>query len=245
MKKQTRKTAIISGASSGIGRAVAIRLLEDNWNIIGFSYDKLDCRALQQTLQRSYNSNRFLILVADVTKLSQMKRMVQQANKKFGTLDAVINSAGIGYYSDCDTIDARALTRMVDINICGVMNLTAAVVKIMKRQKSGLVINIVSTAGKSVSAHGVFYGATKFAIMGYSEGIRRELKPFGIRVTTVCPGLTKTAFLTAAQIAYRKKHIWKETVPLMLSVDDVSGAVSFICSQPDSVIVEDLTVRPF
>ena len=159
--------------------------------------------------------------------------------------DMVINNAGIGYFSDCDEIDAAALTKMVDVNVRGVMNLTAATAKVMKRQKYGLIINIVSTAGKSVSAHGVFYGATKFAVMGYSEGIRRELKPFGIRVTTLCPGLVKTAFLTPVQTKYRLKRLWNGTVPPMLLPDDISNTISFICSQPDTVAIEDLTLRPF
>jgi len=245
MEKNIQKTVIISGGTSGIGKATALRLLKDGLNVVVFSYDKKSCSAFEKELARIYAEDRYLVVVSDVTKSLQMVRVVASAIKKYKKIDVVINNAGIGYFSDCDEIDEAALTKMVDVNVRGVMNLTAAVVRVMKRQKNGLIINIVSTAGKSVSAHGVFYGATKFAVMGYSEGIRRELKPFGIRVATLCPGLVKTAFLTPTQIKYRLKRLWNGTVPPMLAPDDIGDAISFICSRPGTVSIEDLTLRPF
>lgn len=245
MNTKLAKTALISGATSGIGRSAALQLLSDGWNVIAFSEDRAACKQFNIFLSKIYELNRFLVLTGDVTSFSQMKRIVSQSLKKFKNIDVVINNAGVGYYTNCDDIDEPKLKKMIDVNVLGPMNLTAAAVPSMKRRKRGMVINVVSTAGKSVSAFGVFYGATKFALSGYTEGIRRELKPYGIKVAALCPGMTNTSFLDAKQIAYRKKHIWGNKMPAMLSVEDVGRTISFMCNQSDSVVVEELTLRPF
>ncbi len=114
----------------------------------------------------------------------------------------------------------------------------------MKKENSGLIINIVSTSGKTVFPEGEFYAATKFAVMGYSQGIRKELKEYGIKVSTLCPGMVDTHFFNKEELDRRKKAN-NGKLPQMLSVDDVTNVIRLICQQSIHCDIQDVTLCPF
>ena len=170
-----------------------------------------------------------------------MGKMVLQG---FGRVDILVNNAGIGYYPQADQMDLVRVEEMMQTNLLGTIALTAAAIPSMKTAGSGLIVNIASIAGKLSYPQGAVYSASKFAVMGFSEGLRKEVDAFGIKVATVCPGMVDTDFWSPEELQRREK-LGGGKLPPMLSVDDVAGVVGFICKQPEGVDLQDVTVMPF
>ena len=118
------------------------------------------------------------------------------------------------------------------------------VVPYMKRHNSGLIINISSTSGKQATPSQL-YSATKFAVTGYTESIREELRTYNIKVTTIYPGMIMTNFFHSANDWKNRVKQWQGAVPQMLRAEDISRAISFVCAQPEHVLVDDITIVPF
>jgi len=237
------KTVLISGGTYGIGKGTAWRLLHDGHAVSAFSRDKKKVALFRRELTVA-TKDQSLVLQGDVTNEAHVKKVVQKTVQRFGAIDVLINNAGFGYFEEADKVDIRRFQDIVRTNLIGVTALTKHVIPYMKKQRSGLVINIVSMSGKRAFAMGSFYSATKFGVMGYSEGIRHELKSYGIKVCTVCPGMVDTAFFDRKEIMRRKK-LAGGSVPPMLQVGDISSLISYICAQPPHCDIQDITVMPF
>ncbi len=238
------KTALISGGTEGMGKATALQLLNDDYNVVTFSRNKQKCTALIKEL-KNYKE-RLLVLTGDVTKETSVKKIIDACVKKFGSLDVLVNNAGYGYWAGSDTVDIQKYKDMIDTNLVGAAIMVKHAVPQMKKQKSGLVINIVSITGKKATYQdSEFYGATKFGMMGFSEGLRFELSKAGIKVCTICPGMVKTPFFTDKEIERRKKHVWNGVVPQMLAPEHVARAIGFVCSQAEHCDIQDMNILPF
>lgn len=240
----SQKTVLISGGTKGIGRATALQLLEEGYNVATFSRDKDRSEAFSKELAEKFSQKQFLVLQGDVNNEEELSVVVKNVVEKFNKIDILVNNAGIGYFTDCDKMDTTRFQQMIQTNIMGVALLTKHVVPQMKQQKAGLIINIASISGKIAFANGEFYSATKFGVMGYSQAIRSELAPFGIKVATICPGMIKTDFFDKDELARRMK-IWNNTPPQMLDVTDIKRIISLICNQSEHCDIQDLTVMPF
>lgn len=238
------KSILISGGTKGIGKSFVIKLLEEGHKVATFSRNQNNVDLLTKELSQTYSPDNYLVLQSDVREESSVKKMVKEVVSKFGQIDILINNAGTGYFRDSDQMDLIKFQEMIQTNIVGVALLTKHVVPIMKELKSGLIINIASISGKVAFANGEFYSATKFGVMGYSQAIRAELAPFGIKVSTICPGMIKTDFFDEEELERRKK-IWNGKVPQMLDVGDISRIVSLICSQSEHADIQDITIMPF
>ena len=240
----TSKTVLISGGTDGIGKGTVSQLLKDGFNVATFSRDVKKCSSLKKELESKFNQEQFLIMTADVADSKEMGVVVAKTIEKFKSIDILINNAGFGYFVASDEVDMSRFQEMVQINLVSLASLTKLVVPHMKKQKSGLIINLASISGKRALPYGEFYSATKFGVMGYSEGIREELKDFGIKVCTICPGMVKTSFFDKKELERRKKS-WKGKIPQMLSVEDIARIMSLICTQSEHSDIQDLTIMPF
>jgi 3-hydroxy acid dehydrogenase / malonic semialdehyde reductase len=238
------RTVLISGGTKGIGKSAVLQLLKDGFNVATFSRNQEKVDQLQSELVEQFPSSQFLVLVADVAKESSVEVLVSAVVTKFESVDILMNNAGMGYFRDADQLDLSRFQEMIQTNIVGVALLTKYVVPIMKKNKSGLIINVASISGKVAFANGEFYSATKFGVMGYSQAIRAELSPFGIKVSTICPGMIKTDFFDEEELERRKK-IWNGKVPQMLEVSDIARVVSLICNQSEHSDIQDITIMPF
>ena len=239
------KTVLISGATSGIGRATVFELLENGFFVSGFAPDSKKCKALAKELARSFKPGQFLITAGDVTKESSLKKVIRSTVSKFKNIDIVVNNAGYGFFVEPEAVDINQYRRMMDVNMVGMATLTKLVVPQMKKKKMGHIVNVASIAGRTVGFKGSFYSSTKFAVMGYSEGIRKDLEPFNIKVSTVCPGMVQTDFFTKKELARRKKELWNGKVPVMLNSADIAKAICFVLKQPTHVEIRDILVMPF
>lgn len=182
------KVVIITGASKGIGKSTAEILLRKGAKVALIS------RGVSGIKQKIKGYGEFLLIPADVTSKTDCERVVNETIKKFGNVDVLINNAGIFKGGLVEDILEKDWDLVMSTNLKGVFLMTKAVVPVMKKNKSGLIINIGSKISRNaqVSPQKVVYATTKYAVEGFSYALSRELRSFGIRVSCLMPATVKT-----------------------------------------------------
>jgi NAD(P)-dependent dehydrogenase (short-subunit alcohol dehydrogenase family) len=188
--ESNNKVAVITGASSGIGSATALRLLALGFTVYGAArrLDRLEALASQGVKP----------LALDVTDAGSMRDGIRTVLATSGRIDVLVNNAGYGSYGAIEDVSQEEAKRQFDVNVFGAMELTKLVLPQMRLQGSGRVINISSVGGRAVGPFGGWYHGTKFALEALSDSLRMELKPFGIDVVVVEPGAIESEFLEIA-----------------------------------------------
>lgn len=184
------KVALVTGASSGIGKATVEQLLKDGYTVYAAA------RRVDKLKELEIKGSRTLEL--DVTQDASMQMAVTQMVREAGRIDVLINNAGYGSYGALEDVPLEEAKRQFEVNVFGLARLTQLVLPLMRQQKAGKIINISSIGGKIYEPLGAWYHATKFAVEGLSDSLRLELKPFGIDVIIVEPGPIKTEWGTIA-----------------------------------------------
>ena len=240
----TKTTAIVTGASSGIGRATARRLGAEGANVVLAARRKERLAKLQQEITGEGGSA--LAVVTDVTQPDDWKRLVEQTTDAFGAPDVLINNAGLMPLSQVAKLKVDEWMRMVDVNLKGVLYGVAAVLPAMRERGSGHIVNVSSVAGRRLFPGGAVYCATKFAVRAFSEGLRSELGPgSGIRVTSIEPGAVDTELtdtITDEDLLGKLEAMFADMTPL--ESEDIAAAIQYALVQPDRVNVEELIVMP-
>jgi NAD(P)-dependent dehydrogenase (short-subunit alcohol dehydrogenase family) len=181
------KTILITGASTGIGRAVAELFLAEGWNVAATA-------RRPETLSDWAHGDRALALALDVTDPASIAAALQAAQGRFGALDVLVNNAGIGLAGPIEAISTARLQDHFATNLFGLAAVTQAALPAMRARGEGLIINVGSIVGRVGVPFLSAYCASKFAVEGLTEAIHYELKPFGVRVKLVEPAGTRTAF---------------------------------------------------
>jgi len=181
------KTVLITGASSGFGKASAKLFQNQGWNVIA----GMRSPEKEQELTESEN---LLLVKLDVTNCDSIKKSVEKGIEKFKTIDVLINSAGYGLMGVFESSDETQIQKQFEVNVFGLMNMTKSVLPIMRKQKSGVIINISSFGGVIAGPFASLYNSSKFAVEGFSEALHFELSSFGISVKIVEPGSVATNF---------------------------------------------------
>lgn len=232
------RTAIVTGASSGIGEATARRLAQGGYNVVlaARRADRLQDLAAEL-------GEKALAVPTDVTDPAACEALVSQTVERFGALDVLVNNAGIGLYSTIAEADPDDWRKMFDVNVLGVLYSTRAAIRYMLPRGSGDVVFISSVAGRRVpNTYGTVYAATKHALSAIAEGLRMDLEGKGIRVVSVEPGLVRTEFPTNSYSSAEEYYAQKDYAPL--EAEDVAEAVLYAVSQPPSVSVNEILLRP-
>ncbi len=229
------KTVLITGASKGIGAATAILFAEKGYNVV-MNYNNSVQSAL--ILQKSLAESGYKVIAyqANVTNRIDVELMVKETIDRFGSIDVLINNAGVasqGLFTDISEIEWNEI---MDVNLNGVYNVTQAVLPHMIRQKSGSIINISSMWGQVGASCEVAYSAAKAGVIGLTKALAKEVGPSGIRVNCIAPGLIETGMnqeLTLEDVA----TIVDET-PLgrIGSTNDVASSALFLASENSSFI---------
>ncbi|HDE0690228.1 TPA: SDR family oxidoreductase [Staphylococcus aureus] len=226
----TDKVAVVTGAGSGIGEAIATLLHEEGVKVIlaGRHKDKL------QNVANQLARDRVKVVPTDVTKKEEVDELIKIAQQTFGGLDIVINSAGQMLSSKITDYQVDEWDSMIDVNIKGTLYTAQAALPTMLEQSSGHLINIASISGFEVTKSSTIYSATKAAVHTITQGLEKELAKTGVKVTSISPGMVDTAITAAYNPTDRKK----------LEPQDIAEAVLYALTQPKHVNVNEITVRP-
>ncbi|ALL70678.1 3-oxoacyl-[acyl-carrier protein] reductase (plasmid) [Paraburkholderia caribensis MBA4] len=200
-KQQFKRVWFITGASRGLGALMAEAALADGNAVVAAG------RNAAAIVERLGESPALLPVALDVTSEAQAKAAVAAAVEKFGRIDVLINNAGFGLLAAVEESSDADVRRMYDTNVFGLLNVTRAVLPVMRKQRSGHVINMSSIGGYRSGAGFGVYCSTKFAVEGITEALHAELKPLGIHATVVEPGYFRTDFLDGSSLVVGKEII--------------------------------------
>ncbi|HLR64066.1 MAG TPA: SDR family oxidoreductase [Pseudogracilibacillus sp.] len=225
------KTAIITGASSGIGLGVARKLINEDYNVVlaARSKEKIEMHANELN---ELNKGKALAIQTDVMDQKAVEEMVKHTIDVFGTVDVYVNNAGQMLSASVTDGQVEEWERMIDVNIKGVLYGINAVLPHMKDRETGHIINISSVSGQEVTKMSTVYSATKFAVRAISIGLEKELARTGVRVTNISPGMVDTDLISVS------------TDRKPLDVSDIAEAIIYALKQPSYVNVNEITVRP-
>jgi 3-oxoacyl-[acyl-carrier protein] reductase len=226
------KVALITGASRGIGFAIARRLgrMGARVSICGRDQAKLDQSA--STLRGEGIET--LAVQTDVTRGDQISSLVQKTQQEFGPIDILVNNAGIGLFGPFHEFGEADWNTVVDTNLKSVFLASRAVAPEMIRRQTGHIINISSLAGKNTFANGAIYCASKWGLMGLTGSMAEDLRVYGIRVSAICPGSVATEF--SGQGGKNPAKI--------LHPDDVAHAVAALVTQAAGSFISEVHIRP-
>jgi len=239
----THPVALITGASSGIGAAIAHDLGARGFHL-ALAARRID--ALESVAQAiSVAGGGALPLPCDVTDPQQIATCVEHTLLEFGRIDVLVNNAGVmhnGRIGGADTAEWRA---MIDVNLMGLMLMTHAVLPHMQAARSGHIVNISSVAGRIITVGNGVYNVTKWGVNVFSEALRKEVYSDNIKVTVVCPGVVDTELLEkiANPEARANFKAFASTLD-PLTADDVARAVGYALEQPAHVSLNEIVLRP-
>ena len=235
-----KKNILITGATSGIGKATAIKLAEKGHNLIlcGRRINKLD------ELKRSFSKKvKVEILVFDVRDKIEVEKQINSLSADLKNIDILINNAGNAHgFSPIHEDKVEDWDSMIDGNVKGLLYVSKSVIPQMVERKTGHIINISSTAGKQTYANGTVYCASKKAVEAISEGMRLDLTKHNIKVTNIAPGAVETEF---SEIRFkgdkeRANKVYEGYEPLI--AEDLADLIDYVVSLPKRVTIADVTL---
>lgn len=198
MNNQKNQVWFITGASNGFGLALTKQLLDNGYKVAATSRDKT---SIEEKIDKTPN---LLALTVDITDDSEVKAAIDETVKTFGKIDVAVNNAGYMLLGALEEVSAKEFQQSVSVNVFAFQNVIRNVMPYFRQQKSGHIFNFASSAGYSADAGAGSYNAVKSAVIGFSEALAMEAKPFNVKVTIVSPGLFRTNFLGAFPVAQNK-----------------------------------------
>ncbi|NWF49538.1 MAG: SDR family NAD(P)-dependent oxidoreductase [Ignavibacteriaceae bacterium] len=225
---------IVTGASRGIGRAIANKFASEHKDVMLFGRDEEALETVYHEVRRFKVESEFF--AGDVADEEFVNRSVKQILDKYGKVDHLINNAGMGIFKRFVDSELKDFKQQIDTNLYGIYNFTKAVVNSMISKRSGSIINISSLAGKNSFVTGTMYSAAKHAVMGFTKSLMLELREYNIRVAVVCPGSVDTEFFNTTDIKPKLEKILKPS--------DIAEIVSSIVKLPPNALMSEVDVRP-
>ncbi len=243
MIKKQRPVAMVTGASSGIGLAIAQHLSKAGYDLAlcARRHDRLTAAA--KDLETS--GSEVLVQTVDLRDEAQILSFFSAVHERFGRLDVLINNAGLGHKEPLMTGKTDAWREMLEVNVLALCICTREAVQRMQGANSGHIVHISSMSGHRVPAIAGIYSATKFAVRSLSETLRRELRTAqsNIRISSVSPGIVETEFAQKYHQSAEKAQETYGQFPV-LQAEDIAKAVVYALQQPEHVEVNDILIRP-
>lgn len=195
------QVAIITGGSSGIGLAVAQAALSEGMRVAISARNKEKlARALSDLTKEAQGKDRVIAVPADVSVAAQVEAMVRETINKWNRVDLLVNNAGIGQWASIEEMSEEKWDQVQAVNLKGTFLSTKAVLPVMKRQRSGYIVNISSLAGKEGMGGAAAYSSSKFGVIGFTESLLEEAVEHQIRATAICPGYVATPMVAGASV---------------------------------------------
>lgn len=242
-QEATRRVAIITGASSGIGAATARKLAAEGIAVSLAARRRERLEALSKEIEES--GGECLIVETDVTVRAQVEALVEETVNTFGRVDILINNAGVMLLSYMRNAHIDEWEKMIDVNLKGPLFGIGAVMPIMREQGSGHIINVSSMAGRRVFPSGAVYCGTKFGLHAITEGLRSELgHKNNIRATIIAPGVVATELTHHITDEDVNKRVEAMQSMDSLTSEDIANAIHYAIEQPAHVNVSEVLVLP-
>lgn len=233
--KSMKKTVIVTGASKGIGRAIAIKFAKEGWQVvINFNNSEKEADLLEKELSLV---TEVIKVKADISKKEDAKFLISEAIKRFGKIDALVNNAGIAMkgalFTDTERCDWE---KIFNTNLFGMFNVTKAALSYMIHEKSGAIVNVSSIWGISGASCEVLYSSSKAAVNGFTKALSKELAPSGIRVNAVAPGVIETKM--NAFLSDEERKALEDEIPMGRygDADEIASAIYFLSCEESSYI---------
>jgi NAD(P)-dependent dehydrogenase (short-subunit alcohol dehydrogenase family) len=221
------QTILITGASSGIGKAAARHFQAQGWNVIATMRNRDDGSEF-------FGTANVLVTALDVTKPETISAAVAGGLDRFGRIDVLLNNAGYGAYGPLEAFSMARIERQFDTNVIGLLAVTKAVLPHFRAQRSGTIVNISSIGGQMTFPLGTLYHGTKFAVEGLSEALHYELDPLGVKVKIIEPGMINTDF-GGRSFEFAMDENLPEYAPTVAAMQTAMGTCSASPSEPEIV----------
>lgn len=229
-----RQVAIVTGASRGIGKAIAIKLAKEKYDVLIFGRDEKKLKLLSKRLQKIGSKTEYF--TGDVADQEFVNNSVKQIIKSHKKIDVLINNAGVAIFELFTNSTLEQFKTQIDTNLLGVYNFCKASIDQMIKRQNGTIVNIVSQAGKFGFQHGTTYSATKHAVMGFSKSLMLEVRKHNIRVIALCPGSVDTEMIIDSPIHKNVKQVLKP--------QDVADILFASITLPNRALVSEIDIRP-
>ena len=194
MKLKKSRNAIITGSTQGIGLAIAHEFLERGHNVYICGRNEIRLNKVLKDLSVLFGSDRVFGSVCDVVSLASVEDMIKNAVSHFGSIDVLVNNAGVGFITPFEEITPDQWSKIIDVNLTGVYNCCRATLPWLKKNKISDIVNLGSRAGRYAYPGGTGYNTTKFGLQGFTEALFLDLNQYGVRVSLVAPGTVSTGF---------------------------------------------------
>jgi len=227
------KTALITGGSKGIGRAIAESMLSAGMNVGITGRSMTSLNSVVDELKSKYG-DKVLAFEADVRDYAAQQNAVSNLTSKFGSLDVVIANAGVGHFAPIDEMSHDQWNDIIDINLTGVFNTVKASVESIKKSE-GYIITIASLAGTNFFAQGSAYNASKFGLVGFTQAVMLDLRKYGVKVSTIMPGSVSTYF---------NDHTPSEADAWKIQPEDIAELTMDILNMNPRTLPSKIEVRP-
>jgi 3-oxoacyl-[acyl-carrier protein] reductase len=229
------KVAIVTGGSRGIGKAIAAGLLEEGAKV---AICGLRQKSVDDALETLASTDRVFGMVADVSNLADVQRLVDGVQQRFGAIHILVNNAGVGTFRSVAELTPDEWHRMIGLNLTGTYYCCHEILPILQQGGGGDVINIGSLAGRNAFPGGAGYNASKFGLNGFSEAMMLDYRNHGIRVTTIMPGSVDTGFGGSGETVDKDRSTWK------IAPEDIAQIVVSALRMPRRTTISTIEVRP-
>ena len=229
--KLHNQVAIVTGAAQGMGAAIAGRLAAEGAKVVLSDINVEKVAQVAERISTAANSST-MAMKTDVTKEDEVAEMVEMAIEHYGTVGLLVNNAGILYSTRIDNVTKAEWDEVIDVNLNGSFLCSKAVLPIMKANKFGRIVNMSSSAGRSVSTlGGVHYTAAKAGVLGLTRGMAKEVAPFGITVNAICPGLIDTE-MARENCSPERLRAYEESFPIprLGTPEEVAQLIVFLAT---------------
>lgn len=229
------KVIVITGGSSGLGETLAIRFAREKAIIILLARNKTNLKKVANEIKKAGCFVQYYI--CDITNKNDVITTFEKIKQSFGKIDILINNAGVWLEGNTENATEDNVKNVFNVNIIGMVFVTQEALKIMKISGKGHIVNISSLAGKIPSGKWSIYSSTKFAVRGFTNSLKEELKDTKIRVSGVYPGgINTTLFKNAGILSYKQDEPW------MMKKEDIAEIIMFILTRPEDVIIDDINI---
>jgi NADP-dependent 3-hydroxy acid dehydrogenase YdfG len=241
------QTVVITGAASGIGQQCLRWFAREGFCCVGIDLKFGDHEEYKKSLFLDMKDLKVCLEDCDVTNYDQFCKVIEKHEKKNGYISCLINNAGEKFLGCIDTQNPAEWTRMIDVNVMGVLNGTRCVIDKMKEYKRGVIINIGDIGGRKFFPNHTVYCATKSAVECLTEGIRREVFDYNIKVIAINPGAVETPLFSRCKDkeVEKKDTQWRDSLKYgILQPEDVARSCLFVYQQPDRCLIREIHLAP-